>query len=177
VPGYDSLVNFPPIAGAVTATTTTITDITPVPVYTIPAGTLTVGSTYRVTAYGRYTTGTTATNLTLGVYYGGTSLLLAGIATTAMTISQTNAPWHLEYLFTVRSIGTAGTVYGHGWVDLGTSLTATTHYPIPSVTNAAISVDTTVNKTINIAATLSQVTGPVTITCDHVLIENLSTLA
>jgi hypothetical protein len=178
MPGYDSLVNFPPIAGAVVANTAALVDITPAPIYSIPANTLTAGSTIRVTAYGRWTNGSTATNLTIGVYYGGTAgTLLAAIPATALTVSTTNAAWHLEYSFTVRSVGATGTVFGHGWVDLNTSLTAATHLPIPSTANAAITVDTTTAKTINIAATLSQVTGSPTATCDHIIIENLSTLA
>jgi hypothetical protein len=178
VPGYESLVNFPPLAGAVVASTAALVDITAAPIYSIPANTLTSGSTIRVTAYGRWTNGATATNLTLGIYYGGTGgTLLAAIPATALTVSTTNAAWHLEYVFTVRSVGATGTVFGHGWVDLNTSLSAATHLPIPSTANAAVTVDTTTSKTINIGATLSQVTGSPTVTCDHIIIENLSTLA
>jgi hypothetical protein len=49
--------------------------------------------------------------------------------------------------------------------------------PIPSTANAAVTVDTTTAKAISIGATLSQVTGAPTITCDHIIVENLTTLA
>jgi len=130
-----------------------------------------------VTAFGRYTCGGTATNLLLGVYLGSTATLLAGtLSTQALTVSQTNAPWQLEYVFTYRSLGATGSVYGHGWVDLGTSVSAASHLPVPATANAAITVDTTGAQNIIIGATLSQITGSPTVICDHVLVEAMSTL-
>lgn len=182
MPGYDSIPNFPSPAGGVVASTAALVDITPVPAYSVPAGALTVGSTFRVTAMGRYTTGTTATNALIGVYLGGTGgVLLAGTAAaTALTISLTNAPWRLEYTFKVRAVGTgatATTVWGQGFVLIGGSLTAFgSPQGIPSTANATVTVDSTVAKALSIGATLSQVVGAPTITCDEMLVENLTTI-
>jgi len=176
MPTYSALANFPPLTGSVVASTAALVDITPVPAFTIAANQLTAGSTWRVTAEGRYTCGTTATNCLIGLYYGGTGgTLLAGtLSTQALTVSQTNAPWRLEYTFTVRTLGATGSLWGQGIVFLGSSVSAWSALPIPSTANAAVTVDTTTSKTLNIGATLSQVTGAPTITCDHVLVENLT---
>lgn len=170
-------VPFTPQPGAVVASTAALVDITPAGnSYSIPAGSLSGGSTYRLTAYGRATVGTTATNITLGVYYGGTGgTLLASTGAVAMTVSTTNVPWRLEYIFTVRTLGTSGTVFGNGFANLPGSGVAAwgAAIPIPNTANAAVTVDTTTAKAISIGATLSQITGAPTITCDHLYLENL----
>lgn len=174
MPLYEAVVQYPLLAGGVVASAASLTDITPLPQPSIPVNTLTVGDVYKVTAFGRYTCGATATNCLIGFYLGST--LVAGtLSTQALTTSQTNAPWHLEYMFVVRATGTSGSVWGHGWVDLGTSVSATGHVPIPSTANAAVTIDTTAAQALGIKATLSQVTGSPTITCDHMVVENRTT--
>jgi hypothetical protein len=173
---FEQVLNSPLIPGAVVASTAALVDITPIPIYSLPANSLMTGMVLRVKAFGRYTTGSTATNCLIGVYYGGTGgVLLAGtLSTQALTVSLTNAPWELDYTFVVRGIGTSGSVWGKGWVDLGSSVSAVSHLTIPSTANAAVTVDTTVAKAINIGATLSQVTGSPTITCDHMVVEHMT---
>lgn len=173
---FETVLNAPLIAGAVVASTAALVDITPVPAYSLPANTLVPGEVFHVKAFGRYTCGTTATNLLLGLYYGGTGgVLLAGtLSTQALTVSQTNVPWEIDYTFVVRALGTSGSVWGKGWVDLATSVSAVTHLTIPSTANAAVTVDTTTAKAISVGATLSQVTGAPTVTCDHMILERLT---
>lgn len=170
---------FPIVKGAVVASTAALVDITPVPAYSVPAGIVTVGTTFRVTAYGRYTCGATATNLTLGLYWGGTAgQVLAATAATALTVSQTNAPWELEATFTIDGLGsgTSGSIWTKGRVFLGTAPgTYATPLPIPNAAAAAVGVDTTIARQISIGATLSQITGSPTITCDRLIIENITT--
>lgn len=178
MPGYDSLANFPVYGpGTALASSTTLTSISPAPDYTIPAGSLTVGSSFRVTAHGVFSNTSTPT-LLIGVYYGGvagTALVASSAITTTTTV--TNVPWHLEYVFTVRATGTSGSIFGHGWLDLGTSVSAVSHVPLPQAANAAVSVDTTTSKTLVIGAQWGTSSASNTITCHHLLVENLATLA
>jgi hypothetical protein len=178
MPGYDSLVNFPVYGpGTALANSTTLTAISPVPDYTIPAGLLTVGSSFRITAHGVFSTTTTPT-LLFGVYYGGvggTAIVVSSAITTASSV--TNMPWHLEHVFTVRATGTSGSVFGHGWLDIGTTVAAVTHLPLPQTANAAVTVDTTTAKSLVIGAQWSAASASNTITCHHLLVENMSTLA
>jgi len=178
MPGYDSLVNFPVYGpGTALANSTTLTAISPVPDYTIPAGLLTVGSSFRVTAHGVFSNTSTPT-LLVGVYHGGTAgTALAATTAITTTTTLTNAPWHLEYVFTVRSTGTSGSIFGHGWFDLGTSVSAVTHVPLPMIANVAVTVDTTTSKALVIGAQWGTASASNTITCHHLLVENLSTLA
>lgn len=176
--GYVSLVDFPIYGpGTALANSTTLTSISPVPDYTIPAGLLTVGSSFRVTAHGVFSTTATPT-LLIGLYYGGvagTALVASSAITTASSV--TSVPWHLEYVFTCRATGTSGSLFGHGWLDLGTSVSAVTHYPLPMATNAAVTVDTTTAKSLVVGAQWGTASASNTITCHHLLVENLATLA
>ena len=152
---WESVLNYPQsgVLGASYNTSITLTDVTPTPQVSFLANSLTVGSCFKITAFGTMANGSTAPTLLLGVYYGGVAgVSLAGIQPTAMTATATPLLWRMEYVGIVRSVGTAGTIVGSGQILFGTSLTAATILPLPSVTLAPITIDTTVAKAITIGA-------------------------
>ncbi len=157
--GYEGLVNFPGnnSYAAAAYTGTAITDVSPTPQYTFPGGSLKVGDTLRVTAFGRYTSSVTATNLTAGIYYGGVAgVALGASAATAITVSLTNAPWRLEYLFRVLTVGASGTAFGQGRLNIASSLTSLgTDIAVPGTANAAVTIDTTTAKALTLGFTSS----------------------
>lgn len=180
MPSFRQLANFPLVGPGAAAATAALVDISPLPAFTFPAGSLVAGTAFKVTAFGRYTCGTTATNLTLGVYWGGTGgLALATTGAQALTVSQTNAGWFLEYWGVIRLGGTGAastaSIMGFGKAQIGSSPTALgAAVPMPNAANAAVTVDATIAKVLSIGATLSQITGAPTAVCDHLMVEQLN---
>jgi hypothetical protein len=173
---WESVINFPvPGAGAAYASSNTATDISPAPQLTLPANFLVAGAAIRITAFGNYSSAGTAPTLVLGVYYGGASgTALAATTATTVTASAANYPWRLEYTGIIRTVGSTGTIMGQGYVDLGTSLTATTRIPIPSTALATVTIDTTTAKTLTVGATWGTNSGSNTLTLQGVLIESMA---
>ncbi len=152
-------------AGTAYNTSTTITDVNPVPNKVIPANYLEPGHMIECHAYGTFSNTSTPT-LLLGFYYGavaGTALAATSAITT--TTGATNWQWVLHYEGEVRSVGSAGTIIGHGYLDLATSLTAFTHRPIPETALATVSIDTTTAKAITVGATWGTNSASNTLTC------------
>lgn len=154
-------------SGAALNTSTTLTDVSPTPQLTLPANFLQPGMVLRVKAFGTFSNTATPT-LLLGVYYGGVAgTALAATSAVTTTTGATNWQWTLEYFARVRTIGTAGTIMGAGAVDLGTSLTALTHRPIPETALATVAIDTTAAKTITLGAQWGTSSASNTLTCVH----------
>lgn len=142
------------------------------------------GLVIRGKAYGVYTCGSTATNLTLAVYASatgtaaasGTSLITTGAF--AMPVSQTGLWWDLEFEIQCRAWaqGTSTpTLYSHGKATIQSAafestLTNSNHQILPMPATAgptAADVDTTIAHTIALVGTLSQATGSPSITCTY----------
>lgn len=153
--------------------TTSLADIGPVKA--LDPDDLDLSTIVRIRARGEYTCGSTATNVTLGAYYGGAAANkpLAGVSGQALTVSQTSVPWWLEYEGEIRGTGTAGSIKGMGFLKLATSLTAWTDLPIPTTAAARTvsSLDTTTRQIVTIAASVSQTTGAPTIVCYSMTLE------
>ena len=152
---WESVLNFPQsgVLGASYNTSVALTDVTPAPQVFILANSLVVGSVIKITAFGTMANGSTTPTLLIGVYYGGVAgVSLAGIQPTAMTATATPLLWRMEYVGVVRSVGATGTIVGSGKILFGTSLTAATILPLPSVTLAPITIDTTTAKAITVGA-------------------------
>ena len=150
--------------------TASLADISPAPQKVIPPDWLELGTIVRLRARGEYTCGTTATNLTIGFYWGGAAanLPVASNATTpsALTVSQTSVPWWMEYEGEIRALGTSGSVKGMGMLKLASSLTAWTEIPIPqTLALRTTAIDTTARKPITVAALVSQTVGAPTVSC------------
>ena len=132
----------------------------------IPAGVLQVGSTYRLHAFGQATVTTAAGTITFRVRIGTTTLTGAIVASIANTdVVGTLVDFHLIGLFTVRSIGAAGTVIGMLFQNNQgvTGLSATTNQgSSPGVAPVAQAINTTVANLIELTVQISATTsGPV----------------
>lgn len=159
-------------------TSITLTDVSPGAASNaatiIPANSLQVGSTIRVTAHGTFSNTGTPT-LLLGVYYGavaGTKLAATGATTT--TTAATNWPFRLEYTGTVRSVGTSGTIMGGGVVYLATSLTTYAMIPIDAAAAATVTIDTTAAKALTLGAQWGTSSASNTLTVTNFIVESLS---
>jgi hypothetical protein len=173
------------VAGTTWGTVTTIGDLSPQPDFTFPANWFYPGAVVRVRANGRYTMGSTATNATWGLYWGATNtagVLSAGVTlavstAAALLVSVTNVPWYLEAFIACRTVGAPGANNGtfmtEGSVCYTTAANAMSIVGLPASAIATAAVDTGTAKSLTLGATLSQVTGAPTITCDHWLIEAL----
>lgn len=172
---WQALLNSPnPVAsGTALASSTTLTDISQSPPVVLPANMLVPGSVLRFTAFGRFSTTGTPT-LLLGVYYGG----VAGVALAASTAITTgsgvaNVPFRIELQTTIRAIGSAGSAFSQGFLDLGTSVSAVSHVPLPQTANAAVTIDTTTAKALTVGAQWGTSSASNTITLDHFYAESL----
>jgi hypothetical protein len=160
-------------AGTALASSTTLTDISPAPQLVLPANYLYIGQRLRLTAYGIYSAVSTPT-LLLGAYYGG----VAGtaLAATAANTAGNGAswPWQLYLDIYVRTVGSSGTLWVNGLVNLGSSLTAYTGYALPSSQTQPITVNTTTANALTVGAQWGASSASNTITCEDAYIEAIS---
>lgn len=84
---------------------------------TVPANSAKVGTRYRLKAIGYYTTPAAASNLTIGVAFGGVAV---ASATVAATQSITSGYFEAEAEITVRAVGSGGLVVAEGRATLYT---------------------------------------------------------
>lgn len=159
------------VAGAALASSTALTDISPLPPNVIPANMLEEGCELIVEASGFFSTTATPT-LLLGFYLGG----IAGVALAASpaitTGTATAWPWRMRYKGRVRAIGSAGSIVGYGTLELGTALTTLAVSPIPTVAaSRTVAIDTTAAKSVTVGAQWGASSASNTITCDEILVE------
>ena len=138
----------------------------------LAANLLTVGMTFRVQAYGVAGTTTSAPTMTWRVRIGPTTLtgtIALSIAPTPAT-SQTNKPWTLDALITVRSIGASGTHIGNGrlWSELSTTLAQANK---GSATVAAVAVNTTIQNLLELTFQFGTSNAANTLTVHNATIE------
>lgn len=161
-------------AGTALASSTSLTDISAAPNYVLPANFLVAGSVLRFTAFGVFSTTGTPT-LLLGVYYGAVAganpIAVSSAVTTGSGV--TNVPWRIEVTTVVRTAGTAGTAMSQGFLDMGTSVSAVNHLPLPQTALAATTHDTTAAKALTVGAQWSANSASNTITCHGFIIESL----
>lgn len=159
------------LAGAAYNTSVTLTDVSPAPQIVLPANQLDNGMVVRLTAFGVFST-TGAPTLLLGFYYGGVAgTALAASAATATASGAANFPFRMEWEGRVRSTGTGGTIFGQGWLDLGTTVALVNHSPLPVTALAAVTIDTTTAKTLTVGAQWGTSSASNTLTCHHFSVE------
>jgi hypothetical protein len=154
---------FPRTRGAAANTFTTAKDISPVPLPMLAANELKLGSKVELEAFGEFSTTTTPTlqlQFLYGVAAGAVSSGGVILASTAAITAGLNAaawPWHMKWVGIVTAVGTAGSIYGSGILDLGISLVAFAAGAALPVTAAAraVTIDTTVVKTLGVGAAWS----------------------
>ena len=166
--------SMPSADGTALANSVTLTAISPLPDLTIPANFLAVGSRYRITAAGRYSTTATPT-LNWGLYYGGVGGVAAA-TTGAITLptTVTNLSWALEAYLTVRTAGSAGTGIVTGKVQYGSSVTAAIAIMLPASAPATFVCDTTTAKTLVLGATWGTANAANTLQVHEWLIESVA---
>jgi hypothetical protein len=158
-------------SGTALASSTTLTDVSPAPNKLIPANFLLPGMRIKVRAACTFSNTSTPTLLT-GVYYGGVAgTALAATSAITTTTGATNWPINIWYEGTVRTIGATGTIMGYGFIDLATSLTASTHRPIPETALATVAIDTTTSKAITLGAQWGTNSASNTLTCVDFTVE------
>ena len=172
---WEALLNSPQptAAGTALANSTTLTDISVAPQFTLPANFLQAGSALRFTAFGVFSTTVTPT-LLLGVYYGGVAgvaLATTGAITTGSGV--TNVPWRLELTTDIRTTGTSGTAMSQGFCLFGTSVSAASFLPVPNTALATVTVDTTAAKVLSIGAQWSAASASNTVTLHGFTIESM----
>lgn len=139
--------------GAAYATSIALTDVSPLPNITIPAGYLEPGMEIEIEAAGQFSNTATPT-LLLGIYYGGVAgVALAASSAVTTTTGAAAWPWEMRYRGVIRTAGTTGSINGRGRLYLGTALTAFTTRPIPETAAArTVTIDTTTAKIITCGA-------------------------
>jgi hypothetical protein len=165
---------FPAVRGVAANTFTTAKDVSPVPLPFLAANELKLGSKLELEAFGEFSTTGTPT-LQIEFLYGvaagalastGVVLAASGAITTATTAAA--FPWHAKWVGIVTAVGATGSIYGHGILDLGTSLIAFAASALPVTAAArAVAIDTTVAKTLGVGAAWSVSSASNSITVDH----------
>lgn len=174
---WEALLNSPANVspGAALASSAALTDISPAPQLVIPANYLYAGQRIRIKAKGVFSNTATPT-LLLGAYFGGVAgVALAATGAITTTTGASNWLWMLEYEGIVRSTGTAGSIWGAGFVTLDTALTGLVEVPIPqAAVQTAVTIDTTTAKAITIGAQWGTSSASNTITLQDLGIEALN---
>ena len=138
--------------------------------YTIPANACGLGRTYKVTARGIYSNTTTASNLTINLKMGTTTVASTG-AITMGTTARTNQPWRISVELVCRAAPSASSaVLAVG--DLNRFLTATTS--APNALNAAgttVNVATNANQTLQLSTQWSITKAGHTVTLQSFVVE------
>lgn len=141
--------------------------------YQIPGGStgLQPGQYITVDAWG-VASNTGTPTLILGLYYGAPGAVDLAVSTAkTTTTAMAGWEWTLSYTGRIVSVGTSGSIYGHGQWTLPTSLTAWSTFRLPETAPAAVTIDTTVNKFIGISAAWSASSASNTITVNGCLID------
>jgi hypothetical protein len=138
--------------GAAFTTFTAYQDISPAPALKVPANFLVPGTRLHLEAHGEF--GNTGTpTLSVGFFWGTAAVPLGQSTLITTTTAATSWPWAIEYDGVVRSIGTAGSIWGKGKFDLGTSLVAMTSQFTPTTLALRTSaIDTTIEKVVGVGA-------------------------
>lgn len=180
---FVELVNSPLLAvdGTALASSASIGVISPsastAPAWTLAANRWLIGGAIRVTAYGRVSTTGTPT-LNVGLYSGGTGgVKLADTGAITTTSGVTNVPWKAEFVVVSRGIGTSGSLFCQGSVHGISGTVGVSVVPACSGSAsapAAVTVDTTAAKTLDLCATWGTSSPSNTITCHLFLIESLN---
>lgn len=157
---FRGLLQDPQPAAYPTITAITETVLIPTLFTPLPAGTLSPGSTYKLTVGGTCTTGSAGTLILtprFGTVIGG--IALGASPTQNYVPSVTLAPFLFEYWLSIPSIGQAGTngtALGYGrWVSNGAVATAASSTVVTCGSTGAVAVDTSIAQALWIGVTFS----------------------
>lgn len=162
--------------GTAYATSTTLTDVSPAPQITLPAGTLEPGVEIELYAEGQFSNTATPT-LLLGFYYGGVAGVALAASGAITTVTAAAAwPWQMQWRGTVRTSGTTGTVQGQGRLLMPASISQfQAPYAIPiTLALRTVTIDTTTAKTITVGAQWGTSSASNTLTCTNISAQLIS---
>lgn len=114
------------------------------------ANELKLGTRVEIEAWGEFSTTVTPT-IQIGAIYNATAAAAGGTAlaqSAAITTGSGAAawPWHYHVCGVITAVGTTGSIYIQGVLDLGTSLTAFSSSACPVTAAArAVAIDTTIS--------------------------------
>jgi len=131
---------------------------------TLAAGSLVVGKSLRVRAWGVLSS-TGNPNLTVRVKLGSTVVATTGAVAQVGTPSQ--AGWELDGILTCRTTGASGSVFAQGCFRYGANL-------VPLAATAAVTVDTTAAQVLDATAQWSVADAGNTMTATNALFELLN---
>lgn len=126
-----------------------------------------VGKAVRVTLFGRITTAGTPGNGQFNIYWGSgadaNGTIIGSSAAFALTASQSNLSWWLQFIVRCRTLGGAGvgSLFVTGTTEINNAVVATSLQPvlIPASAPAAVLVDLTANNVISPQFSRSGSTG------------------
>jgi len=172
---WQALLSRPNITDYVAVNTfTVLQNITPsattLPDITIPANYLTVGTAWRTTTIGRYSTTVTPT-LQLAHCLNGAGTTLAICAATTTASGAANLTFMIQTVSVVRAVGTSGTVMCGGFVS---GLTALAVAMAPASAPATAAINTTASNTLTAAAAWSASSASNTLTVHSHVVEILN---
>lgn len=127
--------------------------------YTIPANTLTVGTSYRLKAFGHYTTSATPGTFALSIVMGSTLVT----NTLAPTKNVTKNGWFIDALITVRSIGAAGTVVVGSFASMDEAATSTTAAVASTISPAVIDTTASIDLKISLKMSVASASNAMTL--------------
>jgi hypothetical protein len=167
--------------GQITLSTTSLMILNPVINWSTIAGYWDLGKRWKITVFGKATTGTTPGNLTVEIRYGTTDAggtILQTSAATALGASKTSISWRMEaYIHARAALGTAAGLFAWGVVtsDIAGGLLTNALQPlfIPASLAAAVNVDTTAAGGVNIQWKRSGSTGEL-VTVQDLIVEALT---
>jgi hypothetical protein len=141
---------------------------------TVPANTMSPGTAFRITAAGIINDTSSAPTATWRIRIGSSSLsgnIATSIAPT-LAISQTNKPWMLNALVTIRTSGAGGTVKGNGviWGEYSGTLAQAVK---GSPNTPAVAVDTTSDKILELTFQFGTANVANNLTCQNAVIERI----
>lgn len=149
----------PFLSADVAAVTLSTTDKALVPLANLPI----LGSNYFsfigkavcIKMFGRITTAATPGNGTFDIYWGSgvdaTGTIIASSAAFALTLSQTNLSWELEFIVRCRAMGASGSLFVTGMASFNVGVVAGSLQPIliPASAPAAVTADLTAANVIS----------------------------
>jgi hypothetical protein len=145
-----------------TVTQTAITETAHV-VYTVPAGTARVGTTFRIVGWGNADNGTTAITYACRIRWGGTggvNLTSPNLQFIGTTTAQTNKSWKAVALVTIRTIGATGTAFvSNDLINHTASSTGVFGEDALDSGATGVTINTTTSNDLDLTWTLSATTG------------------
>lgn len=133
-------------------------------VYTVPANTVKVGTTFRIFAWGNIDNPTAAPTFTPRIRWGGTAgvQLIATPTIVSTSTAQNNKDWELNARVTITALGNALTGRATAMLHVGNhTQNSTGAFASDMATSGAtaLNIDTTINKDIALTWTISSPSG------------------